>query len=62
VSRSTVSRSTVSRSLHRAAPVRRPDLHRVAGWGVVAGVATTVTPLAFWWLPAATVYAKGRRA
>jgi hypothetical protein len=37
--------------------VRRSGLHRAAGWGVVAGVATAATPLAFWWLPAATAYA-----
>jgi|tagenome__1003787_1003787.scaffolds.fasta_scaffold19787799_1 hypothetical protein len=29
------------------------------GWGVVVGVAQAATPLAFWWLPAATVYAVG---
>src|SRR3954452_19355690 len=28
-------------------------------WGVVVGVAQAATPLAFWWLPAATVYAVG---
>jgi hypothetical protein len=28
-------------------------------WGILAGVATAATPLAFWWLPAATVYAMG---
>jgi hypothetical protein len=27
--------------------------------GVLIGVATAATPLAFWWLPAATVYAMG---
>jgi hypothetical protein len=28
-------------------------------WGVVVGVAQAATPLAFWWLDAATVYALG---
>jgi hypothetical protein len=28
-------------------------------WGVVGGVVTAGTPLAFWWLPPATVYAVG---
>ena len=28
-------------------------------WGVVVGVAQAVTPLAFWWLNSATVYALG---
>ncbi len=39
------------------APARRPDAHRAVGWGVVAGVLSMATPLAFWWLPAATLYA-----
>jgi hypothetical protein len=28
-------------------------------WGVVAGIATAAAPLAFWWLPAASVYSMG---
>jgi len=28
-------------------------------WGVVAGLAQAATPLLFWWLPTATVYALG---
>jgi hypothetical protein len=28
-------------------------------WGLVIGVAQAATPLAFWWLVAATVYALG---
>ena len=39
-------------------PVARA--HRAAvGWGVVGGVGQALTPLTFWWLPAATVYAVG---
>lgn len=41
-------------------PGPRPTWPRGAVvWGVVLGVATAATPLAFWWLPAATVYAVG---
>ena len=29
------------------------------GWGVVGGLLQALTPLTFWWLPAATVYAVG---
>ena len=37
-----------------------PTATRAAvGWGVVVGVATAAIPVAFWWLPAATVYAVG---
>jgi hypothetical protein len=39
-----------------AAP--RP-LHRAALWGVVFGVGQALSPLAFWWLGNATVYALG---
>jgi hypothetical protein len=28
-------------------------------WGLVVGVAQAATPLAFWWLDTATVYALG---
>jgi hypothetical protein len=31
----------------------------VLAWGLVVGVATAAAPLAFWWLPPATVYAFG---
>jgi len=31
-------------------------------WGVVVGVAQALTPLAFWWLDTATVYALGLAA
>jgi hypothetical protein len=30
-------------------------------WGLVVGVAQAATPLAFWWLDTATVYALGSR-
>jgi hypothetical protein len=43
---------------HAMQSVPRADRAAV-GWGVVGGVAQALTPLTFWWLPAATVYAVG---
>src|SRR5919202_2492820 len=43
---------------HAVHSVSRADRAAV-GWGVVVGVAQALTPLTFWWLPAATVYAVG---
>jgi hypothetical protein len=37
----------------------RPELRAPVVWGVVVGAAQAATPLAFWWLDAATVYALG---
>jgi hypothetical protein len=40
----------------------RPTLSRLRvpiSWGLVVGVAQAASPLAFWWLDAATVYALG---
>jgi hypothetical protein len=37
----------------------REDLRGPVLWGVVIGVAQAATPLAFWWLDTATVYALG---
>ncbi len=37
----------------------RPELRASVVWGVVVGAAQAATPLAFWWLDAATVYALG---
>jgi hypothetical protein len=37
----------------------RPELRAPVVWGVVVGTAQAATPLAFWWLDAATVYALG---
>ncbi len=37
----------------------RPRLRGPVFWGVVVGVAQAATPLAFWWLDTATVYALG---
>ncbi len=42
---------------HSAAP--RPWVRTPAFWGVVVGLAQVATPLAFWWLDTATVYALG---
>jgi hypothetical protein len=37
----------------------RPELRAPAVWGLVVGASQAATPLAFWWLDAATVYALG---
>jgi hypothetical protein len=37
----------------------RPELRAPVVWGLLVGVAQAATPLAFWWLDAATVYALG---
>jgi hypothetical protein len=37
----------------------RPGLRAPLIWGLVIGVAQAASPLAFWWLDAATVYALG---
>ena len=37
----------------------RPELRAPVVWGLVVGVAQAATPLAFWWLDAATIYALG---
>jgi len=37
----------------------RPEFRAPVVWGVLVGVAQAATPLAFWWLDAATVYALG---
>ena len=41
-----------------AQPVRA-GLRAPAMWGLVVGVAQAATPLPFWWLDTATVYALG---
>src|SRR4051794_16052748 len=40
-------------------PMAHPVNRRVVLWGVFVGVLQAATPLAFWWLPNATVYAMG---
>jgi hypothetical protein len=45
-----------SASTSRAAPRR---FSRLALWGVIFGVGQALSPLAFWWLGNATVYALG---
>ena len=37
----------------------RLELRAPVVWGLVVGVAQAATPLAFWWLDAATIYAVG---
>ena len=40
----------------------RPGLRPILIWGLLVGVAQAATPLPFWWLDAATVYALGLAA
>jgi hypothetical protein len=44
-----------------SAPVPSPQtsLRAAMRWGVVFGLLQAATPLAFWWLDSATVYALG---
>ena len=47
---------------HRAAPVAfapRAAIRSPLLWGIVVGFVQAATPLAFWWLDSATVYALG---
>lgn len=37
----------------------RPELRAPVVWGLLVGVGQAASPLAFWWLDAATVYALG---
>jgi hypothetical protein len=49
-----VSHQAAPASLASRAAIRSPVL-----WGIVFGVAQAATPLVFWWLESATVYALG---
>lgn len=40
-------------------PAEKPSTRAGIAWGVVVGLAQAATPLALWWLDAATVYAVG---
>jgi hypothetical protein len=44
---------------HQAAALPRAQLRAPVAWGVVVGVLQAATPLMFWWLDSATVYALG---
>jgi hypothetical protein len=46
-------------SVPAIAPPLRAGLRAPVLWGLVVGVAQAATPLAFWWLDTATVYALG---
>jgi hypothetical protein len=46
-------------SVTAAAQPARAGLRAPVIWGLVVGVAQAATPLAFWWLDTATVYALG---
>ena len=49
-----------SESSGSAQPHQAPSSPRaVLGWGAAVGVVTAATPMAFWWLPAASVHAMG---
>src|SRR4051812_29671677 len=50
---------TTSSATAGECPVAHPINRRVVLWGVFVGVLQAATPLAFWWLPNATVYAMG---
>ena len=43
----------------QAATLSRPRVSAPVVWGVVVGLVQAATPLAFWWLDSATVYALG---
>jgi hypothetical protein len=45
--------------LEQAASASRPVSRASVRWGIVVGVLQAATPLAFWWLDGATVYALG---
>ena len=44
---------------HSSASATQPVIRPAVLWGVVVGVLQAATPLAFWWLDDATVYALG---
>jgi hypothetical protein len=43
----------------RSSPGDKATLRTAIAWGVVVGLAQAATPVAFWWLDAAVVYALG---
>jgi hypothetical protein len=45
-----------------ASHLSHPMDRRALFWGIVVGILQAATPLAFWWLPNATVYALGLAA
>src|SRR4051812_20022224 len=50
----------VHSALHgQAASVSRPALRAPMLWGIVVGLLQAATPLVFWWLDSATIYALG---
>ena len=40
-------------------PAEKPPMRAGIAWGILVGLAQAATPLALWWLDAATVYAVG---
>lgn len=49
--------STQTERQRAQAKAARPPRHLALAWGVAVGVIQAVSPFAFWWLPATTVYA-----
>lgn len=49
--------STQTERQRAQAQASRPPLRLALAWGVAVGVIQAVSPFAFWWLPATTVYA-----
>jgi hypothetical protein len=45
--------------IHQAASASRPAARAPVLWGIVVGLLQAATPLGFWWLDSATVYALG---
>jgi hypothetical protein len=56
---STSQRAKSVTSTHAVAHPVRARWRAPLGWGLAVGIAQAATPLAFWWLDAATVYAFG---
>lgn len=50
---------TTKMAARAATSTAQANARAAVTWGMLIGVATAATPLAFWWLPAATVYAMG---
>ncbi|MFL5441568.1 MAG: hypothetical protein ACJ79W_20635 [Myxococcales bacterium] len=54
--------SVIAPSASSPLPAEKPSMRAGIAWGIIVGVAQAATPLAFWWLDAATGYAVGLAA